>query len=195
MRSQNVCKLRLSALNFKSFSRSLEQFFLTVGQTNFGNKIPITHIIHWEKCFNLRLLIFKIFGIAIFVVKVKGQCIASHHFFLLKLEAVQLKDYFWCKYSLHIFFSDKPPGLPPSATPYTTSARNQAGFSAVSTASSVVSIANLHFLPVKTQTTLKSPLEGHNLGPFHKPEEFLGRAMDNLTHEDWETNVNGMIYE
>ena len=93
----------------------------------------------------------------------------------------------------YFFISDKPPGLPPSATSYTTSARNQAGFSAVSTASSVVSIANLHFLPVKTQTTLKSPLEGHNLGPFHKPEEFLGRAMDNLAHEDWETNVNGMI--
>ena len=31
---------RPSALNFKSFSRSLEQFFLTVGQNNFGNKIP-----------------------------------------------------------------------------------------------------------------------------------------------------------
>ena len=29
-----------SALNFKSFSRSLEQFFLMVGQNNFGNKIP-----------------------------------------------------------------------------------------------------------------------------------------------------------
>ena len=29
-----------SALNFKSFSRSLEQFFLTVGHNNFGNKIP-----------------------------------------------------------------------------------------------------------------------------------------------------------
>ena len=27
--------------NFKSFSRSLEQFFLTVGQNNFGNKIPL----------------------------------------------------------------------------------------------------------------------------------------------------------
>ena len=26
--------------NFKSFSRSLEFFFLTVGQNNFGNKIP-----------------------------------------------------------------------------------------------------------------------------------------------------------
>jgi len=29
-----------SALNFKKFSRSLEHFFLTVGQNNFGNKIP-----------------------------------------------------------------------------------------------------------------------------------------------------------
>jgi len=34
-----------SALKFKSFSRSLEQFFLTVGQNNFGKKIPfaVTH--------------------------------------------------------------------------------------------------------------------------------------------------------
>ena len=31
---------RPSASNFKSFSRSLEQFFLTVGQNNFDNKIP-----------------------------------------------------------------------------------------------------------------------------------------------------------
>ena len=31
---------RPSASNFKSFSRSLEHFFLTVGQNNFGNKIP-----------------------------------------------------------------------------------------------------------------------------------------------------------
>ena len=31
---------RSSASNFKSFSRSIEQFFLTVGQNNFGNKIP-----------------------------------------------------------------------------------------------------------------------------------------------------------
>ena len=31
---------RPSALKFKSFSSSLEQFFLTVGQNNFDNKIP-----------------------------------------------------------------------------------------------------------------------------------------------------------
>ena len=29
-----------SASNFKGFSQSLEHFFLTVGQNNFGNKIP-----------------------------------------------------------------------------------------------------------------------------------------------------------
>ena len=34
----------LSASNFKSFSRSLEQFFLTVSQNNFGNKIPFLSI-------------------------------------------------------------------------------------------------------------------------------------------------------
>jgi hypothetical protein len=32
---------RPSALNFKSFSQPLVQFFLTVGQNNFGNKIPL----------------------------------------------------------------------------------------------------------------------------------------------------------
>ena len=37
---KNFENSRLSASNFKSFSRSLEQFFLTVGQNNFGNKIP-----------------------------------------------------------------------------------------------------------------------------------------------------------
>ena len=49
-----------SASNLKSFSWSLEQFFLTVGQNNFGNKIPLcmnfwkiriffqtVHIIDW----------------------------------------------------------------------------------------------------------------------------------------------------
>ena len=40
---------RLSASNFKSFSRSLEQFFLTVAQNNFGNKIPILLIILYCK--------------------------------------------------------------------------------------------------------------------------------------------------
>ena len=33
---------RHSASNFKSFSPSVQHFFLTVGQNNFGNKIPKT---------------------------------------------------------------------------------------------------------------------------------------------------------
>ena len=37
---KNFANSRSSASNFKSFSRSQEQFFLTVGQKIFGNKIP-----------------------------------------------------------------------------------------------------------------------------------------------------------
>ena len=36
----NFANYRPSASNFKSFFRSLEQLFLTIGQNNFGNKIP-----------------------------------------------------------------------------------------------------------------------------------------------------------
>ena len=41
---KNFADSRPSASNFKSFSRSLEQFFLTAGQNNFGNKIPILYL-------------------------------------------------------------------------------------------------------------------------------------------------------
>ena len=37
---QKIENTRSSVLNFKSFSPSLEHFFLIVGQNNFGNKIP-----------------------------------------------------------------------------------------------------------------------------------------------------------
>ena len=42
------------ASNFKSFSRSLalEHFFLTEGQNNFGNKIPISKIVLTFHCSN-----------------------------------------------------------------------------------------------------------------------------------------------
>ena len=36
-----------SASNFKSFSRSIEFFFLTVGQINFGNKIPLIPLLYF----------------------------------------------------------------------------------------------------------------------------------------------------
>ena len=38
-----------SASNFKSFSRSLEHFFLTVGQNNFGNKIAFRTVMMTSK--------------------------------------------------------------------------------------------------------------------------------------------------
>ena len=41
---QNFANSWPSASNFKIFSQSLEQFFLTVGQNNFGNKIPFLFI-------------------------------------------------------------------------------------------------------------------------------------------------------
>ena len=37
---KNFANFRSSASNFKRFSQSIEQFFLTVGKNNFGNKIP-----------------------------------------------------------------------------------------------------------------------------------------------------------
>ena len=42
-----------SASNFKTFSQSLEQFFLTVGQNNFGNKIPLKNFLLTECVCNL----------------------------------------------------------------------------------------------------------------------------------------------
>ena len=42
-----------SALTFKSFSQLQEQFFLTLGQNNFGNKIPFLENYKYECCFAL----------------------------------------------------------------------------------------------------------------------------------------------
>ena len=43
-----------SASNFKCFSQSVEQFFLTVGQSNFGNKIPFFSFNFYRK-----MMVFK----------------------------------------------------------------------------------------------------------------------------------------
>ena len=42
---KNFENSRPSTSNFKSFSQSLEQFLLTVGQNKFGNKIPFIKLI------------------------------------------------------------------------------------------------------------------------------------------------------
>ena len=51
---KNFANSQPSASNFKRFSQSLEQFFLTVGQSNFGNKIPFSN------CANKYLLFFAV---------------------------------------------------------------------------------------------------------------------------------------
>ena len=48
---KNIANSPPSASNFKSFSRSLEQFFLTVGQ----NKIPFLHFDHWKLQTSLKI--------------------------------------------------------------------------------------------------------------------------------------------
>ena len=46
---KNFANPRPSASNFKSFSQSLENLFLTVGQNNFGNKIPLQCKNEWRQ--------------------------------------------------------------------------------------------------------------------------------------------------
>ena len=61
---KNFANSRPSASNFKSFSGSLEQFFLTVGQNNFGNKIPKFFDFFYRFWCNRIMLVFKQDGAA-----------------------------------------------------------------------------------------------------------------------------------
>ena len=52
----------------------------------------------------------------------------------------------------------------------------------------------LQYLPLKTRITLKSPLEGQKLDPYHNPQEFLARTVVNLSSSaEWEANVQGNL--
>ena len=84
------------------------------------------------------------------------------------------------------------PLMPAAGIPTLASSGSGLPGTATSTVSSAVSVNHLNTLPLKTHTNLKSPLDGHNLNPFHKPEEFLQRTLDSLSHPDWEQNINGM---
>ena len=69
---------RPSASNFKSFSRSLEQFFVTAGKNNFGIKIPwsssekfdFSKIVYCALCI---LVMLQIFSVADFCVLLVAQ--------------------------------------------------------------------------------------------------------------------------
>ena len=50
-----------SSSNFKSCSRSLEHFFLTVSQINFGNKLPFLWLFHtWSQLLSFGKIRYKI---------------------------------------------------------------------------------------------------------------------------------------
>ena len=71
-----------STSNFKSFSRSLEQCFLTVGQNNFRNKIPFlfSFYLQWRhhKVFSIEVPQIRLLSAAFFVYTIS---IASKAFF------------------------------------------------------------------------------------------------------------------
>ena len=86
------------------------------------------------------------------------------------------------------------PSAAPSSSTFATRPQpgNGTAHSTTTAPGSGVSMGHLNFLPVKTQSTLKSPLEGHNLNPIHKPEEFLQKTLDSLSSTEWEANVTGL---
>ena len=62
MIEKNFWNSRLKAETLQKFSRSLEQFFFTVSQNNFGNKIPIylyVQFISWARASTFELWTFK----------------------------------------------------------------------------------------------------------------------------------------
>ena len=92
---------RSSASNFKSFSWSLEQFFLTVGQNDFGNKIPFLRIF-WlisrfgfqmriEAYYHLFRFIVHYFGIQNPMTKMFYQPVLFY--FLLLISSIQSFDF------------------------------------------------------------------------------------------------------
>ena len=74
----------------KDFSRSLEQFFLTVGQNDFGNKTPLhTHVYKRTKGFKVGLMILRTFGghevTNNFVFRAKFKCFLAADFILFSV--------------------------------------------------------------------------------------------------------------
>ena len=71
---KNFANSRPSASNFKSFSQSLEQFFLTVGQNNFGNKIPYFFMqLHFHDIFFYKKYILDTTRLV--VLKLRKYCV------------------------------------------------------------------------------------------------------------------------
>ena len=85
--SQNFENSRPSALNFKSFSWSLEQFFsLSIGQNNFRNKIPLhdlkilNSVPDFIKLFKI-ISCFKVKPLKIIFIALRGSNVFEACFF------------------------------------------------------------------------------------------------------------------
>ena len=83
--SQNFCKFSAFSLEFQIFSQLLQQFFLTVGQNNFGNKIPFLFVHKFQKSL-FRLHVYsELFETLEYlpIYKVTSKLFSNHHIFCL----------------------------------------------------------------------------------------------------------------
>ena len=76
---KNVTNSRHSASNFKSFSRSLEQIFLTVRQNNFGNKIQLNTVVKIRLDYGvmINMILSTSFKVAMTILWFEGKLSAS----------------------------------------------------------------------------------------------------------------------
>ena len=94
-----------SASDLKSFSRSLEQFFLTVGQNNYGNKIPLYFLfcqgfrLSRNYQFNKKFLLCLSLQVIFEIVFISSIYLLSS---LCVIFAIVLKSNFFLFSSLHV---------------------------------------------------------------------------------------------
>ena len=96
---KNFANSRPSASNLKSFSLSLDQFFLTVGQNNFGNKIPFllkfSDLYQRKLCYHNLLLLFcpiPLYHENFFFVPDDRKSCCTQNLTLFQLHAFELSE-------------------------------------------------------------------------------------------------------
>ena len=94
-----------SASNFKSLSWSLEHFFLTVGQNNFGNKIPFAHFVRKFFWIDVKICIWQIWS----KLTVKVISCLVHYYLRIpvwKLYMKKIKQVYVCNYLPKLMLND-----------------------------------------------------------------------------------------
>ena len=105
---KNFENSRPSVSNFKSFSRSLEQSFLTVGQNNFGNKIPF--LISSRKSFVEKIFLIRCFkksGFSKFIMKKTFRKLYIHVlvFWLSELKKAFFLSFYMYEYTVVLVYA------------------------------------------------------------------------------------------